>query len=307
VGGECLSAAEQVVKFLSPREMDNQMSARDLSQGHVARGNSFDVEASRRRCRGYRRRILDISQTVSALHVAPAFSCTEIVDVLYNGVIRLRPDGNLHDIFIMSKGHGCLIQYVILEERGVLSREDVELYCKPGGRLGAHPDFGVPGIGASTGSLGHGLGIAAGQAYAEKLKGSDVVAYCALSDGEVQEGSTWEAMMTAANFDLTNLVALVDNNDFSSLERMSQGHKAFYPLVAKAEAFGWEATELDGHDSEAVFEAIMGRRGHKPFLAVCRTTKGKGVSYMENVPIWHYRSPNPAEYLQAIKEIEEQR
>jgi transketolase len=267
--------------------------------------NSLDAGAARERCRRYRRRILDISQQVTALHVAPAFSCVEITDVIYNKLLRYQSDGQPHDVFLMSKGHGCMIQYVILEEQGVLSSKDLAEYCKPSGRLGAHPDYETPGIAASTGSLGHGLGIATGQAYAEKLKGSDVHIYCVLSDGEFQEGSTWEAMMMAANLKLDNLVAFMDYNDFGGLEPMSVGHPAFYPLVPKAEAFGWEAIEVDGHDEEAMFEAVMGRRGGSPLLVVCRTVKGKGVSYMENVAIWHYRSPSKEEYEQGLKEIAE--
>ena len=220
------------------------MDANTLPLDH----NRLDVAAARLRCRNYRRRILDISQQVTALHIAPAFSCTEMTDVLYNALMRREPNGAYRDVFLMSKGHGCMIQYVILEEQGVLSRADLDAYCKPNGRLGTHPDYETPGIAASTGSLGHGLGMATGQAYAEKLKDSDVLIYCLLSDGEFQEGSTWEAMMMAANLKLDNLVAFMDYNDFGGLERMSDGHPAFYPLVAKAEAFGWEAVEVDGHD-----------------------------------------------------------
>ena len=124
------------------------------------RRNSFDARAARERCRAYRRRILDISQQVTALHVAPAFSCVEITDAIYHGLMRRQPDGSYLDGFLMSKGHGCMIQYVILEELGLLTRTDLDLYCQPGGRLGAHPDYGTPGIGASTGSLGHGMGLA---------------------------------------------------------------------------------------------------------------------------------------------------
>ena len=269
----------------------------------TSRRNSLDVAAARRRCLGYRRRILDISQQVGALHIAPAFSCTEITDVLYNSVMRREANGEFRDVFLMSKGHGCMIQYVILEEQGVLSRSDLDLYCKPNGRLGAHPDYETPGIAASTGSLGHGLGMATGQAYAEKLKASDVMIYCVLSDGEFQEGSTWEAMMMAANLKLDNLIGFMDFNDFGGLERMSEGHQAFYPLVPKAEAFGWEAVEVDGHDEAAMHEAVMNRRGGRPLLLVCRTVKGKGISFMENVPIWHYRSPNKDEYQQGLKEL----
>ena len=271
--------------------------------GH--RRNAFDRAAARARCLSYRRRILDISQQVTALHIAPAFSCVEIVDALYNGVMRREGKGAaFQDVFLMSKGHGCMIQYVILEQLGVLARADLDSYCKPEGRLGAHPDYGTPGIAASTGSLGHGLGIAVGQAFAEKLKKTDTRVFCVMSDGEFQEGSTWEAMMTAANLGLSNLVVLMDNNDFSGLERMSEGHRAFYPLVEKAEAFGWVAREVDGHDGGAVFDAALAQDGARPLLVVCKTVKGKGVSYMEHVPIWHYRSPNPAEYKQALLELE---
>ena len=268
----------------------------------VTRRNSKWQDALRR-CRAYRRRILDISQQVTALHVAPAFSCIEITDLLYNTLMRKEPDGGYRDVFLMSKGHGCMIQYVILQEQGVLSQQDIADYCKPNGRLGAHPDYETPGISASTGSLGHGLGMAVGQAYAELLKGADVLIYTVLSDGEFQEGSTWEAMMMAGNLRLHNLIAFMDNNDFSGLERMSESHTAFYPLLPKAEAFGWEAAEVDGHDEAAMLDAIANRRGGRPFVLICRTVKGKGVSYMENVPIWHYRSPNKEEYLQALAEL----
>jgi transketolase len=269
----------------------------------MQRRNSFDENAARERCQRYRRRVLEISQQVTALHVAPAFSCVEITDAIFHSLMRRQPDGTFQDVFLMSKGHGCMIQYVILEAFGILSREDLDLYCKPNGRLGAHPDYGTPGIAASTGSLGHGMGIATGQAYAERLKGTNTKIYCVLSDGEFQEGSTWEAMMMAANLRVDNLIAFMDFNDFGGLERMSDGHKAFYPLVPKAEAFGWEAVEVDGHDEERILEAIAGRRGGRPMLLICRTTKGKGVSYMENVPIWHYRSPNAEEYRQALREL----
>jgi transketolase len=112
-------------------------------------------------------------------------------------------------------------------------------------------------------------------------------------------------MMMAANLKLDNLIALMDFNDFGGLERMSDGHPAFYPLVPKAEAFGWEAVEVDGHDEAAMHEAVMGRRGGRPLLLVCRTVKGKGISYMENVPIWHYRSPSQEEYQQGLRELAE--
>ncbi|MDB5362926.1 MAG: transketolase subunit [Rhodospirillales bacterium] len=267
--------------------------------------NSIDVAAANRRCRTYRRRILEISQQVQALHIASAYSCTEIVDAILNIHMSDGSDGRPRDTFIMSKGHGCMIQYVILEERGILSRSDIDSYCRAGGRLGCHPDYGNPGIEASTGSLGHGLSMAVGMAYAERANKTGGTVYAVLSDGEVQEGSTWEAIMMAASLGVTNLVAVVDNNDFQSLGRTSETHPSFYPVIEKLEAFGWEAVEIPGHDTAALVQAIADRKGQKPFLVNARTTKGKGVSYMENVPVWHYRSPNPEEFRQALAELEE--
>ena len=267
-------------------------------------GNRFDTSAARERCRRYRRRILDISQQVQALHIGSAYSCTEIVDCFYHGLMRRNADGSSPDTFLMSKGHGCMIQYVILEEDGILSRGDLDGYCKADGHLGVHPDYGTPGIAAATGSLGHGLSMACGMALAERGRKTGGTIYAVLSDGEVQEGSTWEAVLMASSLRLDNLVAAVDNNDLQSLGRTSVTHPSFYPLVDKFAAFGWEVAEVDGHDPDAIFTAVAGRRGGRPFMLVAKTTKGKGVSYMENVPIWHYRSPNPDEYRRAIDELE---
>ncbi len=271
----------------------------------VHRPNAFDAAAARRRCLAWRRRILDISQQVTALHCAPAFSCVEIVDCIYHGLMRRIDTADSPDVFLMSKGHGCMVQYAILEDLGILEKRDLDLYCKPEGRLGAHPDYGVPGIAAATGSLGHGMGMATGMAYAERLMDRDGMVYLVLSDGECQEGSTWEGAMMAANLALQNLVAFVDLNDLSGLERMSEGHPAFHPLSEKFSAFGWETRDINGHDSAAIHDAVMERKGDKPLALICETVKGKGVSYMEHVPIWHYRSPTEDEYQQAIAELSE--
>jgi transketolase len=262
--------------------------------------STFDAAAARRRCLKYRKRILDVSQKVGALHIAPAFSCLEMTDVIYHGLMR-----SPQDSFVMSKGHGCMSQYVILEDLGIMPTEEIEHYCTPSGSLGAHPDRGNPGIEASTGSLGHGLGIGVGMAYAEKLKREDSRIYVVLSDGELQEGSTWEAIMTAANHRLDNLLLFVDMNDFSGLERMSEAHPAIYPVVEKFRAFGWEAAEANGHDANAVHATVNARKGGKPFVLVGKTVKGRGVSFMEHVPIWHYRSPNKEEYTVAVRELAE--
>ncbi len=267
--------------------------------------NAFDAAEARRRCKAFRRRILDVSQHVSALHIAPAFSCMEIVDCIYHGLMRMNADGTSADTFLMSKGHGCMTQYVILESLGILEKDDLDRYCTPDGRLGAHPDYGTPGIAAATGSLGHGLSMAVGMALAERVSGGDGVVHVVLSDGEVQEGSTWEAVMMATSLGVTNLVAFIDNNDFQSLGRTSETHPSFYPIAAKMEAFGWQTATVPGHDAEAIFAAATDRAADRPLMVVCETTKGRGVSYMENVPIWHYRAPNPEEYRQAVDALEE--
>jgi transketolase len=268
--------------------------------------SSFDVADSRRRCLRFRRRILDISQRVSALHAASSFSCLEIVDTIYFGLMRRDSIGRFMDTFLMSKGHGALAQYVVLEEMGVLSADDLQRFGKVGGRVGTHPDYGLPGIEASTGSLGHGLSITVGMALADKHLGADRVIYVVLSDGELQEGSVWEAMMFAPTLKLKQLVAVVDLNDFQSLGRTSVTHPNFYPIVDKVRAFGWETTEVNGHDQQAIHRAITSRQGRSPMMLLAHTIKGKGVSFMENVPIWHYRSPSPEEYLRALAELPEE-
>src|SRR5947207_3426974 len=215
--------------------------------------SSLDVVAAKRRCLKFRRRILEISQTVSALHVAGAFSCLEIVDCIYFGLMQRDEKGRLTDTFLLSKGHGSLAQYVVLEELGILPREELDNFCKPGCILGTHPDFGIPGIEAATGSLGHGLPITVGMALADKVQGVDRTIYVVLSDGELQEGSVWEAMMIAPTLGIKNLVAVVDLNDFQSLGRTSETHPNFYPVLDKVSAFGWETVEVDGHDQQAIF------------------------------------------------------
>jgi transketolase len=246
------------------------------------------------RCRHYRRRILEISQQVKACHVGSAFSCVEIVDCIMNELMQ--PD----DTFILSKGHGALIQYVILEDKGVLSRADLDAYCTASGRLGVHPDLGVPGVAAATGSLGHGLGMAVGMALADRKHS----VYVVMSDGELQEGSSYEAVLQASSFKLNNLFVAIDNNDFQSLGRTSETHPTFYPLGAKFYAFGWRVLTGDGH-SRHVIRTLEPHHAHstKPTVLIAKTTKGKGCSFMENVPLWHYRSPNPEEYQQALKEL----
>ncbi len=269
----------------------------------MIKNNIIDIDKAKMRCKRFRKKILDISQQVQALHIGSAYSCTEIVDAIYFELMKNYREES-RETFLMSKGHGCMIQYVILNELGILSQKDLDEYCTKDGILGCHPDFENPGIAASTGSLGHGLSISLGIAYSNKTVGNNENVYCVLSDGELQEGSTWEATIMASSLSVSNLICFVDNNDFQSLGRMSETHPSMYPIVEKFKAFGWDSLEVDGHNTEEICDAVFNRNTSRPMMVNCKTTKGKGVSYMENVPIWHYRSPNKDEYLKALNELE---
>lgn len=255
-------------------------------------------QEAKERCIGYRKRLLGISQKLSALHLAPSFSCLEIVDTLYFGVMAKE------DTLILSKGHGAPAQYAALEKRGVLDSRELDLLCQSGGKLGGHPDVGNPGIEASTGSLGHGLAIGMGIAFANKLDQKKGNVYVVISDGEIQEGSTWESLLLAPTLKLTNLTVCVDLNNFQTFARMNEYHPNCFPVVDKFEAFGWSAVEVDGHDYDSLVNGFRPSSDGRPRAVLAKTTKGKGVSYMENSPIWHFRSPNPEEYQQALKELD---
>jgi len=202
-----------------------------------------------------------------------------------------------------------MAQYVMLHRLGFLTDEDLQNYCVAGGQLGAHPDWGVPGIGASTGSLGHGLGMSVGSAYAQQLENKGACTYVLISDGELQEGSTWEAIMMGSNLKLSNLTLFIDLNDRISMAKLSQEHSSLFPLAPKFESFGWMVQEVDGHDSAAISTSILKASEEQtcPQVIICNTVKGKGISFMEDIPIWHYRSPNEDEYRLALAELEAKR
>jgi transketolase len=264
---------------------------------------NFKLEDSIERCRNYRKRILDISQKVSALHAGGAFSCAEILDVIYYGLMRKKNKNEFIDDFILSKGHSSILQYLILNDFGFLSDEDIDLYCKPGGKLGCHPDYGVPGIGASTGSLGHGMGIATGIAQSFKISNSESIVYLVISDGELQEGSTWEAMMMVANLNLDNIICILDHNGSQSFGSTKDTHPKFYPIREKIESFNWQCFEVNGHSQKEICSIFNQKIEKKPLFIICNTVKGKGISFMENQPIWHYRSPSKEQYKLALKEL----
>jgi transketolase len=253
---------------------------------------------SKKRCKIFRKRILDLSQKVSALHIGGSFSCTEIMDLIFN-ILSNKKEKNL---FVLSKGHASILQYVILEYLGIIKKRDIENYCKKSGFLGVHPDIGNPGINASTGSLGHGLGMVAGIAIAEKNTNNHV--YSVLSDGELQEGSTWEAIMLIPSLRLNNVIIFIDNNNLQSLEETSKSHPNLYPIEEKFKSFGWQSFRCDGHNTKKLYQLIKNRKKNKPLAIIAETIKGYPVSFMMNKPIWHYKSPDQDEYKKAMVEID---
>lgn len=241
-------------------------------------------------------------------HIAPAFSVLEIMYVLYTKILKVNPKDPKwaeRDRFILSKAHGCLAQYTILAELGFFPKKWLDGYAQPGSVLGGHATLGVPGVEASTGSLGHGLAIGEGIAYAAKYDRKNFKTYVVLSDGECEEGSTWEAAMGASSFKLDNLIAIVDYNHVQSCGPVKEVLPSFEPFLDKWRAFGWSAIEVDGHNMKELEQALkkIPFERSKPSVIVAHTTKGKGVSFMENVPIWHYRVTNPEETALAYKEL----
>lgn len=270
----------------------------------VVHASPEQLAQARVRCRQQRARILEISQYLDALHIAPAFSCLEIVDAILH-LCMDKPYGG-SDVFILSKGHGAMAQYVALESLGVLAGEQVSQVCQRGSTIGGHPDRGIPGVVASTGSLGHGLPIALGIARGRREFSEPGRVFVVMSDGELMEGSVWEALLLGPSLGITNVTIVVDNNGSISRGDIATVQPNLVSIAPKLSAFGWDSVEVDGHDTGALVSAIRGATGTRPRAIVAHTVKGKGVSFMENMPIWHYRSPNPTEYHLALAELSSQ-
>lgn len=242
-------------------------------------------------------------------HVGSALSIADIVAALYGAALNVDPQDPTRpdrDRFILSKGHAGAAVYAALAETGFFDVSLLQQHYQNGSIFSGHVSHkGVPGVELSTGALGHGLNVATGMALAAKRGGEDWRAFALLSDGECDEGSTWEAAMFAAHHKLDNLIAVIDYNKLQSLASVAET-LALEPFADKWRAFGWSLTEVDGHDHAqllSVFDRLPFERG-KPSVVIAHTTKGKGVSFMENEVAWHYRSPQGAEFDQAIAELE---
>ena len=261
-----------------------------------------------------RRHGLEMTHLSRGSHIGAIFSVAEIMATLYARVLRVRPqepDWPERDRLILSKGHAGAAVYAALAERGFFDVEELKTHYANGSRLSGHVSHkGIPGVEFSTGSLGHGLAVAAGMALAAQKDGNAHRVYCVLGDGECDEGSVWEAALIAHQFCLDHLIAVVDHNKMQSLD-FCENTLSLAPFGEKWQAFGWNVIEVDGHDVDALQRAFAQAQANagakKPTVIIAHTIKGKGVSFMENNILWHYRTPQGEEYDAALKELEAQR
>ncbi len=255
-----------------------------------------------------RRHVVRMTSRGGSSHVGSCLSIADIVAVLYGQVLRVNPANpgwEERDRFILSKGHAGAAVYAALAETGFFPVSTLEQHYQDGSTLSGHVSHkGIPGVELSTGSLGHGLSVAAGMAYAAKLDARTHRVFVLMSDGECDEGSNWEAVLFAAHHGLDNLVAIVDYNKIQSLKSVADT-LALEPFAAKWTSFGWQVAEVDGHahpDLKQTLSRIPAAAG-RPTCILAHTVKGKGVSFMEHSVLWHYRTARGEEYEAAMREL----
>ena len=264
------------------------------------------IETVARRLREHAIRMVHASR---ASHLGSCLSAADIMAALYWSAMQIDPERPAwpdRDHFILSKGHAAAVLYATLAERGFIPVSELESYCRPGSRLTGHATSGVPGVEISSGSLGHGLPVGCGLALAAKRDHSPSRTFVLLSDGELDEGSNWEAFLFGSHHRLDNLTAIVDYNKIQSFGRV-EDVLALEPLADKFRAFGWSVVEVNGHEIGeliSTFQSLPLSTG-KPSVVIAHTVKGKGVSFMENDLAWHYKSPNGDEVLLAMEELGE--
>jgi transketolase len=268
-----------------------------------------DTQRLTKLAREVRKKIFQMIYRAGGGHLAPAFSIVEILTALYfGGGFRydpIHPEWEGRDRFILSKGHACAALYPVLVKAGFIPEEWLDTFCQKGSILGGHPDMQkIPGVEASTGSLGHGLSMGIGMALAARMQARDYHTYVLLGDGECQEGSIWEGALFAAHQGLDNLTAIIDYNRLQAMDRL-EAIVGMEPFSEKWKAFGWRVTEVDGHDLEALQDLFLPKSDltRQPRLILAHTIKGKGVSFMESQPLWHYRLPDAGELPVVIREL----
>ena len=266
-----------------------------------------DIPALERMARQIRGQVVAMSHRSRAAHLGSALSCVDILVALYGAGLRFdprRPDWQARDRLIFSKGHAAAALYATLAAFGFFPLAELDGYAAAGNRLEEHPGpYGVPGVEAASGSLGHGLSLAAGLALGARIRRQSWRVVTLLSDGECNEGSVWEAAMFASARHLARLTAVVDFNKWQATGRSCEV-MALEPLAAKWSAFGWRSVEVDGHDIAALVDVLTAAPEHDgPLAVIAHTVKGRGVSFMEDDNNWHYRIPTAAEVEQASQEL----
>ena len=256
-----------------------------------------------------RRRDLQAVFEAGAGHIGGEMSVMDILTALYFRILSVDPENPLdpgRDRLVLSKGHTANALYVVLAERGFIPQEEVATFLKPMSRLNGHPNrTKVPGVETNTGPLGHGLPVAVGMAKAAKLDAATWRTFVITGDGEMQEGSNWEAIMAAAQFGLDNLTLIIDHNRLQQGARLEDTNN-LAPFAPKLEAFGWAVEEIDGHDMTAICNALSAEAvtPGKPKCVVAHTNKGQGISFMSDNVAWHHKVPNAEQYAQAMRELE---
>ena len=256
-----------------------------------------------------RKTILKMAYAGSTVHIGCAFSIVELLAVLYRRHLRIdpaNPDWPLRDYMVLSKGHGVMAQYACLNEIGWIRNDELAGYFGNGTRLKGLADAHVPGVEATTGSLGHGLSVGVGLALAAKRSATDQICYTLVGDGELNEGTIWEAVLCAAQFKLDNLIVIVDVNGFQAMGR-TDDVIGLGDIQAKFDSFGFESVTIDGHDEQAIdtaYERFRISKNGRPKAIVAKTIKGKGVPFMESNNVWHYTRLNAETFGAAISELE---
>ena len=253
-----------------------------------------------------RRIVLEISYRAHVGHIGSALSIADIIAALYASTLNIpSPENNQRDRFILSKGHAAPALYAALFAKGFISKEELLDFCKDGSLLGTHPDFKVPGVDFCTGSLGQGISYAVGSSIALRYLNFSSRVFVIVSNAECNEGSLWEAALSAAQHKLDNLIVIVDSNEQQALG-LSKDILDLTPLAKKWASFGWDTHEVDGHNMQLIIDEInnLDNSDKKPHVLVAKTISGKGVSFMEKQLKWHYWPLTHDEYEQALKEID---
>lgn len=257
-----------------------------------------------------RRNVVRMIETGNSGHLGGALSAIDIITALYFDVMNVdpeRPDWPERDRFLLSAGHKAMGQYAVLAERGFFPKDQLDSYGSMKTALGGHPDMHkLPGVEGNTGALGHGLSISTGMALGLRQQGSTARVFTVMGDGELPEGSNWEAAAAAAHHKVDNLVAIVDNNDMQISGRVGDVMN-MAPIAGKFEAFGWASREIDGNDMSQVIEALDATpfEPGKPSVIVAHTRKAKGISFAEDVLAYHYWKPKDGELAQAVSELDQ--